>query len=572
MPMKRFSFKLVAITLFFCILASSCTQQADSIVPHEDSDEMAQARSLLAKSGNIVGFPQPDNYDRTAVRSSGDDYQNLSPIWDRAITHDRDSILITEVPLKSGQSISTYIGLENNSSIRGSVSTRLLIVKSVAENNIRLYVWTNIGILYSGEELSFDNYRFPGSRFDFTGYELLSDIEGNILLAYNYRLGVKTAVELAVVEGSGEGLAYSIASIIETRSGGAEEINILPGVSVTALNIAQQKISMAMNMLRDQLGNNWYDDPGDVASSGGGGISEGGNGSETDFKAKTYTLTLTSQGDGNVSPAGVTEWLYVMAVNINASPTDYVPGPPVVPAVFGGWYENQKHISSNSTHTVVMYTNKCITGVFHGANTDCGRLSLKVRSHSTYINGDLRKRSLDVEQGNQITSSGSMEGPTKQYAGSIRFEFSDGVIYKARFHTHTGLGIALPSAADLARLYDIISGGHAISSGFIYGMIAQGEMMIIEITNNKLFVEYMKELGIDNYDDFKYHYEKNIIFTKNYKYDYNGVYNYLLGDNSGMTIYTAKSTKNNNVYTDNWSVVSKTPSGLTLNDCSNPQQ
>ena len=143
-------------------------------------------------------------------------------------------------------------------------------------------------------------------------------------------------------------------------------------------------------------------------------------------------------------------------------------------------------------------------------------------------------------------------------------------IYKARFHTHTT--VPLPSASDLAGLYRTISGGHAISSGFLYGIVAQGEMMIIEITNNKLFVEYMKKLGIDNYDSFKKYYEKNILFTNNYKYDYNGVYNYLLGSNSGMNIYTASSTITDGVFADSWSVVNKTTSGVTLNDCSNPQQ
>ena len=458
----------------------------------------------------------------------------------------------------------------------GFVSTRLLIVKFIEQESIDLYIWTNIGILHNGNELSYDNYRFPGRSSKFTGYELISDIEGNILCAYNHRGGEKTRISLMVIDGTDEEFAYVIEPIIETRAGeGMVECGSC-NIMVTRVNgkcpscgmyihdgVTGYGVDKSNNKFNDifSLIDHLVIDP-DEASNLGGGNEEGGFGSKPDPKSINHTLTMIAQGGGFTFPAGVTSHSLGTSVSVNASPS--------LSYVFGGWFENGNVVATSQQHEVKMTSNRCLTAIFHSDTSDCGKLFLKVKSHSTYINNDLGKRSLSLEQGNMITSSGSMEWPSEQYKSSIHFKLSPGVIYVARFHTHPNLGVALPSAGDLAGLYEIISGGYAVSSGFLYGIIAMGEMMIIEITNNDLFVKYMKEQGIEDFDSFEYKYNKNI--THRSRDGYNNIYNFLLGDNnSGINIYTASSTTNNIVFTDSWSIVDKTASGLTFNDCSNPQ-
>ena len=204
---------LVTISLFLFIITSLCYAQTDDNIDYESRVGIVEAKLLLAESGNVVRFPQPDNYDKTSIRSSDDNYQNLSPVWNLALTHDMDSMLITEVPLEFKCKVDAYIGLDNNSHMRGFVSTRLLIVKNVNKNRIGVYVWTNIGILHSGEKLSYYSYRYPGGSLEFTGNELLSGIEGNILRSHCHRAGVLKKVVLMAADGIDGELAYSIIPI-----------------------------------------------------------------------------------------------------------------------------------------------------------------------------------------------------------------------------------------------------------------------------------------------------------------------------------------------------------------------
>ena len=486
-------------------------------------------------------------------------YRDWIPNWKTAVVHQLSESRTVEIPLLFSKQINA-VAPEAYAEYERTKDQKYL------QNDTKLVIETN---LITGEKQDFimniapslkyinldkkdcNSYRNMDENFD--GAVFFFDPKWNFVNGWEYSDGkiykkMLSSNESGTPEIATRSLmcAYQYWYVIAT--GNDLPIRLVDsGVYITCYDIP--------------FGDDTEDHEDDGGFDGGGGGGSNGNGDNNNERYYP-TLDLSANGDGEVSPSGVTYYNPSQSVTLHANPR--------ISNVFAGWFESSSLLSHSQSMNIQMNTDRYITGLFYNENSECGQLALK------YRNNEKMNTLLDIVLRRTIAINGAIEyGAVVPTAGTYRsvvgtaesvdLPVTPGLQYKEAHHSHTESMTLTPSPEDLQLILKIGSWeyGDNPPNGFIFTIINSTHTVAFEVENMARFTQFAKrqgfnELDTKKFEKFKREYYRNIIKHNNDDYETNGLdrsIEWLLKNNSGLKVSKATIEQTEDSSISDWTIV-----------------
>lgn len=185
---------LIQLILFSCSKNDDYFEQST-----ENKFAIEQAKDYFESTSSdlrLVGFLNKD-----LLTKSIDLNEKLVPLWNKSKFFSNNWSELYEVPIKDIIRKTAFVlSKEKDKDVKASLqvklSTTLIIQKLKSTNAIRYFVVTILGE-YNGESEKLENpFSYMGTRLNFKGYLIISDVSGRLIASYYYNHGSRLKVTL----------------------------------------------------------------------------------------------------------------------------------------------------------------------------------------------------------------------------------------------------------------------------------------------------------------------------------------------------------------------------------------
>ena len=485
------------------MLVLSCSQEflnPESRNVQPSDSRFSQVQALFEAAGENISIPHILSSVSSTKGIGGSVAEGLLPDWSNCCEIENDTARIFEVPLSYGAEVAPFLYSVTSEGdldiVRKEIflQSHLVIQQFKSTDSVRFFITTVVGNIsdstFVENQLSpFSPWHWSGDRRGFRGYQFITDLGGELKVAYSYRNSTRREVSFTVhgkssscpdAKNGGFGFfierhpltkGYDECPVCWTPLYGADECPFC-GYLIDELYIIEEGYTMCSMCFRPThlcdcpecivclsdpcLCEDPYEGycpfcwseycSGECINMGGGGNYNPGNGEDTDVK---YRVTVSCDGNGSVSGAERSEYTENVTIMLQARAGSG--------SVFGGWVDNGtgELLSISESMSVLVDSHKDYTAHFYLESSECGRLVKKYKN-----NGNLRAL---VEELNNFKTNAAIEhavlknvdGEYTRLIGNedkVEFSLRKSETYEYIIHNHPS-GSLIPSPEDLYTIY-----------------------------------------------------------------------------------------------------------------------